>query len=714
MNYLSASLLILTLVGCAPAPAPLFPTQPANAVLPSPASTLETLTPSPTPQAAPLQGLAGLAAPPAPAQECRDRVWQEADSFLFECQAGEQRLRYRYTPATGSLHDLTVQLDERPPFYPSFYGGPIFLFGDRQIPIWDAETLTLSHAEPLLSADGLEITWRAALGEQEIAYTYRLSLHGRTLRLQATSPTAEIPAFSFDRSEETPGARLLSIPYLATFDLLFYDGLFLSAYFDWTQSNASYYEKVSEPYSERSFHFSQMAFYQPDTDGQRQPLHEVLYLTVSDRLADVLPALPNPPSPHRATLAGRTVVDFWAEEPFAETQARVQALHERGLTDLLLIRHPWQRCGYDDCYPSVLPARAEWGGDSALQSLSQAARRAGDLFALHENYVDVYPNADRWSPDDLALDPQGDPRPAWFNQTTGQQAYLLSPFRALEIARPISPEIHRRYATSAAFLDVHTAVPPWEKTDYRAEQAGSARFGPVFQAYIDLLTFLRAAHQGPVLSEGGAHFLYAGWVDGVEAEYQDGLDEGHTTPPLVDFALLRLHPLMVNYGVGYFPRYFSQAGQLKWGGYTLEDQHHYLATQIAFCHAGYIDSPELFDSAEDWLAWVERTARLVAPIHQRCAAAQAVRILYRVDGALAPVEQAIAAQELSQVFVQYDNGLQVYVNRHPDQPWPVDLAFTPSWAAFSALVDETRQDFVGTPHNDSFLLPPNGWLAVMP
>ncbi|MDW8070159.1 MAG: DUF5696 domain-containing protein [Anaerolineae bacterium] len=669
--------------------------------------------PTPTPISLP-QGLAGPAAPPAPETPFHNRIFAEGGSYVLEYTAPGERLRYRYTPATGALYDLTVEVENLPPFWPSFFGGPVFVFGEQEIPIWESDTLTWSHTAPRVTPNSLEITWRVAKDAQEITYAYRFSIHGKTLRVQVDAQGDDIRAFSLDRSEATPGARIVSIPYLATFDLLLYQDYLVSLYFDWTESHASHVHKVSQPYSAQSFHFSQMAFYEPDTAGVRVPLHEVVYLTVSDRLAEVLPMIPNSPSPYREILAGRVMVDLWTEAPFAESQALVEALHRRGVSDLLVIRHTWQRCGYDDCYPSVLPAHATWGGDAGLRALAAAARRAGYLFAVHENYTDFYPNSDRWSPEYLALDAQGNWRPAWFNQTTQRQSYLLSPFRALAFARELAPEIHRRYRTTAAFVDVVTAVPPWEKTDHNARLAGRARFVPVFQAYADLLSFLRTAHQGPVLGEGGAHFLYAGLVDGVAAAYQDGLADGTKVPPLVDFALLRLHPLMVSYGVGYFPYYFRQDGQPKWSGYSLEEHYHYMATEIAFCHAGYVDSPEGFTNTAAWLDWVEREAHLVAPVHQRCAQTRPVRIRYRVDGALVGVEQALAADQGWQVRVEYENGLQVYVNRHPNAAWPITLDFTPAWVDYSALISGTRQDFVGIPRISSWILPPNGWLVFQP
>ncbi len=686
-----------------------LPSTPTNFAFPAVEPTPDLATPS-----FPQRGYAGPAAPPAPAITFQNRIFAEGQAYVFEYATEQHILRYRYLPQSGSLHDLTVEAAGLPPFWISFYGGPIFAFDEGEIPIWDAESLIWSHSQPILTQDTLTIQWRAANSRQAIEYTYRFSIHGKTLRLEVDSSSEAISAFSLDRTEGTPAARILRIPYLSTFDLLYYGGYFISAYFDWTQSNASFYEAVSEEFSDHSFHFSQIAFYKPNTNRERHSLHEVIYLTVSDRLAEVLPVIPNPPSPHRQTLLGRTVIDLWSEGHFAESAALIQTLQERGVKDLIVIRHAWQRCGYDDCYPSVLPARSEWGGDAAMQTLSQVTRQAGYLFALHENYADLYPNSDFWSDQYLALDSEGNYVKAWFNETSGIQSYLLSPFRSTEVAQQFAPEIHHRYSTNAAFLDVHTAIPPWEKIDYNHRFAGNSHFNAVFQAYTDLLSLLRSAHQGPILGEGGAHFLYAGLVDGVEAEDQGDLGIGRDTPPIVDFALLRIHPLMVNHGMGYFPTYFGSQEQPKWGRYALADHYHYMANEIAFCHAGYVDTPELFESNEAWLAWVEREVRLVSPIHQRCALAKARQILYRVNDRLVGIEEALPAGQLWQVFVQYENGLQVYVNRHPQQAWQVALDFMPSWVDFSAIIDGKRQEYVGDSQATSFLLPPYGWLAVMP
>ncbi|MEM4235047.1 MAG: hypothetical protein QXU75_07860, partial [Candidatus Methanomethylicaceae archaeon] len=70
------------------------------------------------------------------------------------------------------------------------------------------------------------------------------------------------------------------------------------------------------------------------------------------------------------------------------------------------------------------------------------------------------------------------------------------------------------------------------------------------------------------------------------------------------------------------------------------------------------------------------------------------------------------AKALWQIFIEYDNGLQVWVNLHPSEPWPVELPSPPAWVAYSALVNGQRQDGVSETGIRTYLLPPNGWVVV--
>jgi hypothetical protein len=650
--------------------------------------------------------------PPLPETSFENRLFQQGETYILQYRDARTNIEYRYTPSSGSLHDLQVLVAEEPPFFPSNYGGPRFWVNGKDLPIWETEPDWFTYTARIMDNTLLEVTWHAHLEGETIPYTYRFSIRGKTLRLEVTSPLTALAAFTLDRSEETPGGRILSLPYLPLFSLLLYRQHLLSAYFDWQETHASRLEPMNEAISGQSLAFSQTAYYLPNTNGDRQPLHEVIYLTVSDNLDEVLPALPTRPSPYHRLLAGKALLDLWAERSFAEDARLVKILAQRGVSDLIVVRHNWQRCGFDDCYPNVLPANPLWGGDSGLQELSRAAHEAGYLFALHENYVDMYPNAADFSTDLLALTPEGQPVPAWFNHTTGTQSFLLAPTRSLEVAARFSPQIHRLYDTSAIYLDVSTAVHPSEKVDYNAAAAGHARLTTTQMAYRQLLEYERQTHQSPVIGEGGQHLLYAGAVDGVLAEDAGRQQAGAALPPIVDFDLTRIHPYMVSFGMGFYPWFFGQEEAPKWYGYTAEEHYRYMAYEIAFCHGAYIPTPDSLGEDDEAAAFIEQEVRLVASVHHHCTLAYPLRILYHVNGEMTVVERALLEDQPWQIFVEYDNGLQVWVNLHPTETWQVSLGETPSWICSSSLVNGERQDLVGNPPQTSYLLPPNGWLVA--
>lgn len=66
----------------------------------------------------------------------------------------------------------------------------------------------------------------------------------------------------------------------------------------------------------------------------------------------------------------------------------------------------WCRLGYDALHPDVFPPLPEAGGEEGMIKLSQAVRRLGLHFGLHDNYLLFFPDAERyrdthavWGPD---------------------------------------------------------------------------------------------------------------------------------------------------------------------------------------------------------------------------------------------------------------------------------------------------------------------------
>ena len=134
------------------------------------------------------------------------------------------------------------------------------------------------------------------------------------------------------------------------------------------------------------------------------------------------------------------------------------------------------------------------------------------------------------------------------------QSYGLKTTRALGYAKMNSPQAHARYGTSAAYLDVHTCVPPWHQLDHEAGQDMAAMALAKVKYDGELFQYMRDSNEGPLFGEGANQFYWAGRADGVEAQIAGGEDN----VPFLDFDLLKLHPQMMNHGMGYMERWYRQ------------------------------------------------------------------------------------------------------------------------------------------------------------
>lgn len=130
----------------------------------------------------------------------------------------------------------------------------------------------------------------------------------------------------------------------------------------------------------------------------------------------------------------------------------------------------------------------------------------------------------------------------------------------------VVPELRRKFGFRSAYCDVHTAVRPWHRVDYDARCPGAGTFSQVFYAWGELLLRQRELLDGPVWSEGGIHFMFAGLADGNYAS--DYWYDFAKHPWLVDFDLLKIHPLECDFGMGSLSM-FSHP-------YTVEERDFYL------------------------------------------------------------------------------------------------------------------------------------------
>ena len=605
--------------------------------------------------------------------EKTDGAWR----FLYV--GDDCRIEYRCPLTDGSLSALTAQVDSSLPIHPCQGGG--VQFGTDQLSVY-AEPERAELVGERLEGDHVAVTWRYHLGDRSATVTWCFRLVGKALAIEAVSEGRDIGRLSLGQPWTKSLRRRIRLPYLGTGQAYFLrpQHVYVMSYLDWSRSMAT-----RTPATE--------AYYVPRLDGKRNPLRETGYVAVSPELGEVLPNIPWPASPYLVGLAPRTMLDIWGGT-YGQGAELLRTLKSYGVDDAAAIWHNWQRYGYDVKLPDHLPANPALGGDEAMTRLAAAARDVGYVFSLHENYIDFYPDAPSYNAKDVAVDERGKPWKAWYHPGTKVQSWGFKATRTMPYAQGNTPEIARRFGTTAAYLDVHTCVTPWRYVDHdpKTELAAAALARVTLNR--ELFQFMRDQHGGPLFGEGWNHFYWAGLVDGVEAQVGGGEDRD----VLVDFDLLKLHPQMVNHGMGYYSRWLRTGRETKWWveAPTPAQLDKYRAQEIAYGHAGFVGEPCV---RIPYFVWREHN--IVAPVQALYGAARATEILYEVDGRLVASSAAVPAGQLDRVRVTYDSGLVVHVNLR-EAPWRVGryllpqfgfLAQAPGLLAYTALENGTIIDY---------------------
>ncbi len=448
--------------------------------------------------------------------------------------------------------------------------------------------------------------------------------------------------------------RRIDVPFLTVQPRAFLGPkLFTSAMSDWRISN----ESSRGQYAELS-------------DGTRNPLVARFIYTASWNFPEVLPNIPHPPSPWREDMGARTVFEIDLDNPYEVAQGYLDFLTARGMDDYTLILREWQFKGPDAMLPTHFPAKGKEEQLEALEELGKNCEKLGMRLALQEEYSDMWPDYEKYSERYLSLGADGKPATGYRNarakEEVNQQAYIIKPELMAKFAAGEAKDIHRGYNTSASYLHRHSSNPVSRGIDYSAGAPGAGMARHVFVETTKLFAELREQHEGPVLGLGGAHWNYAGFLDGAFAQSGAGWKArgGKGLPLLVDFNLLRIHPLQINYGMGPLLSWIPAGdpdnnGQQPWGGGTpmvVTDQ--YRMQQVIFGHASYVGTPYTEDEGMHWLE-----QGLVLPVTRAHSAAKVSGIDYFVGGEWVDTAEALWAQDLNAVRVRYDNGLEIYANQ---------------------------------------------------
>lgn len=646
---------------------------------------------------------------------------QEGDAFLFVYQGSDGRLEYRYVPRTGTLSDVSVTWEPkqaeaaaspepRIAFRPMVDGTVVFARdenGGHAPPTAEEATEGPAPASAAMlscerNGDRVTAKWRMRCGEHEAVVEYAFRLWQKSLVVDVACRGGHVEQFRFGRAVGMPRPRLVTLPYLTCDEqrpAVVVAGpedqpVFLFGIMDHYRSNASALWAANDV-SPEGVVYNGGSRYLSKTDGLRNDCFERLFLTVSSRLEEVLPNIPNPPSPWMHVAGERLWIAHGASDR-AQDYALWKQLARYGMTKVVITDHEtgWRDGG--ESFTFRTRAAPGKGGDVGQAEYARKVRALGFRYGIYNNYTDFAPVNEFWHEDMVTRLSDGNWQTAW------PRCYNPKPARAVEFEARLAPIIQEKFRLDTAYCDVHTAVRPWSYVDYDARVPGAGTFAATFYAYGEIMLHQKRTWNGPVYSEGNNHWYYCGLTDGNYGQDQSArLSE---RPWLVDFDLRKLHPLGCNFGMGNPEMFFGDVGL----GKTAEDREarldRFLAATLAFGHTGFL-------VLHGGMPTAARSYFSLQQVHAAYAQAVADDIRYAdADGKLLDSSSALASGAFtrSQIRTRYSNGLTVTVNGHPEENWAVDGMVLPpnGWLvrsddggllAYSALADGRRADYVDSP-----------------
>ena len=238
----------------------------------------------------------------------------ESGRYHLVREGKDGRLEFRLPAQLGAWDDMAVRWGDGAWANIGLEGGLYFA------PTVPTGTLARAESETMtVTTDGKSVTYAGRLtqGGRSIEAEIRFQLVGKSLVMDIQAGQGEIGEVRFGATRGFVNPRLATLPY---YTYGFTDGgmvrpavvisgeldapLFFMAHIDWTQSNASF------PFAKNMRFDGALSSnggtrYTPKTDGQRNPCFERFVMTLSPRFEDVLPNIPNPPSPWKSVTGTR-------------------------------------------------------------------------------------------------------------------------------------------------------------------------------------------------------------------------------------------------------------------------------------------------------------------------------------------------------------------------------------------------------------------------
>ena len=637
---------------------------------------------------------------------------------------------YIYTPSTGTFSDFSVSVKGKTSFRPLVDGSPEFVFNEKNYDMksGDVKAKCISAKK---SGKALVYVWRYTTPGGSCDITYKYSLKGKTLQVQASSEKRCVSSIGLGYADGLTDPKVIQVPMMTRAPgILCNDGIFTTCYVDWYKGNFSKLSFSSEnDVKDGKAYYTYDApsiIYLPKTNGVRWPLNETFYLTTSSNVDDCLVNISNPPSPNKDVIANRlyrlmSPVDFKPSDTCKSWVAASRSLAELydkyGMNNLIMMFHAgvWTNCGAHGPEPfnsRLKTSVATEGGDAAIVGLFSYLKTLGMYPGYYGGCAFWQPHSIIWDANKVALKSDANWEPTW------SQAYHMKPWFFAETTNTFYKKQVEKFGGESVYEDGWTSGDLWEYNDYDERIPSSGRFIDTLQAVATGYRNERKTVGGPVFSEGdGCCFYTAGLNDGDYGKlfgYANGKRPNVRKPILlVDFELRKVAPLHapVSFDLGYWG--YDGARDLTCGDYKY--LHHFIATQIAF---GTIGSMEPYASIYGDPAWkfdsVITSYFMMQQIQKRYIMQTVDKIEYFDGEKLQNSSDALRSgiYNNNMLRITYKNGLVIYVNSNWDnKSWTItDAGKTyelPSggWYAkqgdnfveYSATVDGRRVDFVDSP-----------------
>ncbi len=590
-------------------------------------------------------------------------------AVVFRARDRWDDLAFVVHPAAGPLGALAVR-SRGTALNPPPLAGSV-RFGSRYA---GSRAFLLESTRLAGDSGALECAYRLAdsnAADSAIRLRVRWSIRGKSLRFEFNAPAGPFAGVQL----AVLGGRDVPAPFGPRASYREDARLYLAVTPDLWRSNAS---RIGPSGS----------YYTALTDGRTNPLHDVFYFTISSLYPEVLPGTPYPPSPFLGELAKRVILDVWAGS-FAHDAGWLRQMARYGVSHCVIIKHVWQRDGYDCTYPDTMPANAKQGGDAGLRALVRTAQALGHRFCVHENYYDYYPNAEDFRAADCCLDPNGRRTKGW--QHSRVKAWFLKPSKLMDYVRRFSPEIRKRYGCDAAYHDI---MPNWH-VDYDAKAPGAGMIRYTHAQTRKLVEFDHALFGGPVLFEA-VNTTLAGLYDGGTS----GPLNEQSLPLAVAPELLVVHPKQSNHGMSYYERWLEWGYGPGWSSYVMtnRERDHYRAMTVAFGRTGFIGH-QLMETPHG----VVREYYLFQAFGRAYTGQPVVRLRYEGDrpGQWLDAGTAVRCNRLERLRATYRGGQEVYVNLGR-RDWKIagrvlpqfgSLTTGPRATAWTARIDGQIADF---------------------